>query len=268
MSTDRKIAATAATDEDGVGYKHPPMKGRFPKGKSGNPFGRRKGQRNMTSVLKEVLQQLVTVKQGDESQRLTKGEALIKVIMSKANNGDRQAIDAVSRLAETIARIDDRNSETSTAGGVMLVPGVANSVEEYKESLAKLRMQREQQDQQRQIDAPKLAKKVISLRETIDRHKGTAEGNAAAAELAQLTSSHEYQFNFHIHKYLTTDIPVVAPPKKEEPAKLPWDADEFVRMPFHARKEYARTHSEDIKPDPRSNWAPGPVHRPISKPGV
>jgi hypothetical protein len=35
-----------------------------------------------------MVHQTVTVKEGDKSKRMTKGEALIKVIMNKANNGD------------------------------------------------------------------------------------------------------------------------------------------------------------------------------------
>jgi hypothetical protein len=123
-------AGSPTAENAKAGYKHPPARSRFPKGKSGNPFGRRKGQRNLATVLIEMLHQTVTVKEGDKSKRMTKGEALIRVIMSKANNGDRRAIDAVSFLAEKIGRVDDINSETSSRGGVMLVPGVASSVEE------------------------------------------------------------------------------------------------------------------------------------------
>jgi Family of unknown function (DUF5681) len=49
-----------------VGYKHPPVKRQFLKRQSGNPRGRRKGQRNLAAVLAEVLRQTVTVtvKQG------------------------------------------------------------------------------------------------------------------------------------------------------------------------------------------------------------
>jgi hypothetical protein len=49
-----------------AGYKHPPVKNQFRKGQSGNPRGRRKGQRNLAAVLAEVLRQTVTVtvKQG------------------------------------------------------------------------------------------------------------------------------------------------------------------------------------------------------------
>ena len=153
-----KNTAAPAAEEGKGGYKRPPVKSRFPKGKSGNPFGRKKGQRNMATVLNEVLQQTVTVKQGDKSERLTKGEALIKVILTKANNGDRRAIDAVSYLAEKIGRIDDNNSETGQAGGVMLVPGVATtSIEEWKKLMAKKVKDQDERDRLRKEDARSLA---------------------------------------------------------------------------------------------------------------
>ena len=63
----------------------------------------------------------------------------------QANNDDRRAIDAVSYLAAKIGRIDDKNSETSQVGGVMLVPGVAKSIEEFTETLAKYREKKELQ---------------------------------------------------------------------------------------------------------------------------
>jgi hypothetical protein len=74
------------TTEGKVGYKRPPVKSRFRKGQSGNPHGRLKGQRNMGPVLAEVLRQTVTVKQEGKSQRMSKGEALIQMLLSKALN--------------------------------------------------------------------------------------------------------------------------------------------------------------------------------------
>ena len=51
--THQSIPTTNQPDatEGKVGYKRPPVKSRFRKGQSGNPSGRRKGQRNMGGVL-------------------------------------------------------------------------------------------------------------------------------------------------------------------------------------------------------------------------
>jgi hypothetical protein len=52
-------------------------------------------------------------------------------LLCKSQNGDRQAIDAISFLAEKIGRVDDVNSTASLRGGIMLVPGVAKSSAEW-----------------------------------------------------------------------------------------------------------------------------------------
>jgi hypothetical protein len=236
-----------------TGYKHPPAKNRFPKGKSGNPFGRRKGQRNLATVLIEILGQTVTVKQGDKSQRLTKGEALIKVILSKANNGDRRAIDAVSYLAEKIGRLDDMNSETSDRGGVMLVPGMASSIEEWQKNIAETNKRQEAKHQKERDEAAVLEEKERGLRIRMVQYKDKPEAAEAAAQLAELTSSTEYRYNFYVRRNLDLkpeELEAVSATKKEPVAKLPWDPDEYVRMPFHKRAEYARTHVENAEAPP------------------
>ncbi|HEY8670364.1 MAG TPA: DUF5681 domain-containing protein [Terriglobales bacterium] len=262
MSKDEiKNTVAPAADEGKAGYKRPPVKSRFPKGKSGNPFGRKKGQRNMATVLNEVLQQTVTVKQGDKSERLTKGEAAIKVIMNKANNGDRRAIEAVSYLAEKIGRIEDKNSETRQAGGVMLVPGVAASLEEWKAAAAKKVRDQEERDRLRKEQARTFRKWEAEYLAIINENKGTPLGDFAVTRLAEFKNTDEYRTNYFLHWHPPEEEIAVDPPKEEPPAKLPWDADEYVRMPFYARAEYARTHSEDVKPKPQPELAPHPVYR-------
>jgi hypothetical protein len=262
MSEDDIENAAAPAPGDGkAGYKRPPVKSRFPKGKSGNPFGRKKGQRNMATVLPEVLQQTVMVREGDESKRMTKGEALIKVLMSKAANGDRRAIDAISFLAEKIGRIEDKNSETSQAGGVMLVPGVAASLEEWKAAAAKKVRDQEERDRLRKEQAKTFRKWEAEYLAIIDEHKGTPLGDFAVARLAEFKNTDEYRTNYFLHWYPPEEEIAVDPPKEVPPAKLPWDAAEWLQMPFALRAEYARTHSEDVKPEPQPEMAPHAVYR-------
>jgi uncharacterized protein DUF5681 len=79
----------ANLDDDKSGYPPPPPPFRFGEGLPENPFGRRrpKAQRNLPAVLTEVLLQTVLVKQDNKSVRVTKGEAVIKKLMSMAQNG-------------------------------------------------------------------------------------------------------------------------------------------------------------------------------------
>jgi hypothetical protein len=125
------------TTEGEVGYRRPPVKSRFRKGQSGNPRGRRKGQRNLGPVLAEVLRQTVTVKQDGKAQRMSKGEALIRILLTKAHNGDRRAIKAMIELSEKIGRIEIADLKLGGRGNYefMLIPGMATSAEEWQREI-------------------------------------------------------------------------------------------------------------------------------------
>jgi hypothetical protein len=140
----------ANLDDDKSGSRPPPVKNRSGEGQTENPFGRRrpKAQRNLPAVLTEVLSQTVLIKQGDKSERMTKGDAVIKKLMSMAQNGDHRAIAAISTLAEKIGRVDDNiNSKTGGRIGIMLVPGTATP-EEWNEMMTERRRQNAEKDAQ------------------------------------------------------------------------------------------------------------------------
>jgi Family of unknown function (DUF5681) len=120
-----------------AGYKHPPVKNRFRKGQSGNPRGRRKGQRNLAPVLVEVLSQTVTVRQEGKAQRMSKGEALIKILLAMAQKGDSRAIKVVLELSDKIGRIQNAEPKLEGRGNYefMLVPGMAASAEEWQRDI-------------------------------------------------------------------------------------------------------------------------------------
>jgi hypothetical protein len=128
----------ANTTQGKVGYQRPPVESQFRKGQSGNPRGRRKGQRNLGPVLAEVLRQTVTVKQDGESERMSKGEALIRIFLTKANKGDSRAIKAVLELSEKIERIQSAELKLGGLGNYefMLIPGMAASAEEWQREIA------------------------------------------------------------------------------------------------------------------------------------
>jgi hypothetical protein len=98
-------------------------------------------------------------------------------------------------------------------------------------------------DGQRKAEAILLEAKERDLRTEMSLHQGTALANAAAARLAELTQSDEYQLNFYVRR----NLPLIQDKeetaiKKEPVAKLPFDGDEYARTRTHARKEYERTH--------------------------
>lgn len=88
-----------------VGFRKPPKKTRFRKGKSGNPKGRPKGTKNLKSDLEEELGERITLREGDRPVKLTKQRALVKSQLAKAIKGDPRAtaeiLKAIYRLVET-----------------------------------------------------------------------------------------------------------------------------------------------------------------------
>lgn len=70
-----------------VSYKKPPRKGRWPKGKSGNPKGRRKGSKNKRTIIIEMMEAKLARKIPDP-KRLTRYEAMMFKGIQKALGGD------------------------------------------------------------------------------------------------------------------------------------------------------------------------------------
>jgi Family of unknown function (DUF5681) len=188
-----QIAATKPL----TGYKHPPTKNRFQKGRSGNPRGRPKESRNLVTVLSEALNQSVTLKQDGKSKQVTKGDALIGVLLNMASKGERQAVDAVINLLGKIERLVEQPEERKNVG-VMVVPGVAKSIEEWRQVVANWTKRKELQDDKWRYDRPNVEAKVRFYRNHIMLHKGTPRGDKAAAEFNEITRSLEYIRNPYI----------------------------------------------------------------------
>ena len=72
-----------------VGYGKPPQHTRFKKGESGNPSGRPKGSKNLTTLLEKELKQRVVVTENGRRRSITKQEAMVKHLVNKAVSGDR-----------------------------------------------------------------------------------------------------------------------------------------------------------------------------------
>src|SRR6267143_103492 len=180
------------TTDGKVGYKHPPVKSQFRKGQSGNPRGRRRGQRNLSAVLAEVLRQTVTVKQGGKALRMNKGEALIQMLLAKAHNGDGRAIKAMLYLTEKIGRIDNAELKLGGRGNYefMLVPGVATSSEEWQREIAardQMADLRETLGLARRAEAsPTVTRRPVNRREKSSVKPDTAEqSNSETAAVVQ-----------------------------------------------------------------------------------
>jgi len=75
-----------------VGYGKPPHHSQFGKGHSGNPRGRAKGSRNLSTLLDSALNERVTISENGRRKRISKREAILKQLVNKAASGDPKSI--------------------------------------------------------------------------------------------------------------------------------------------------------------------------------
>ena len=132
------------SEDDDVGYKKPPKHSRFKKGKSGNPKGRPKGRKNLSTHLYRILNERILIKEGDKVCKITKGEAMLKSLMQKALKGDAKAVNLMMVALRQFG--EDEPAAVAGTSGVLAVPGMVLSEADW-EALAQ-----EQGDQDRQGD--------------------------------------------------------------------------------------------------------------------
>jgi hypothetical protein len=83
-----------------VGYGKPPKHARFKPGQSCNPKGRPKGRASPSSVIARLLNEKVTVREGDRIRKMSWLEAACRALLHKATKGDMKAFAAVTALEE------------------------------------------------------------------------------------------------------------------------------------------------------------------------
>jgi Family of unknown function (DUF5681) len=91
--------AKAAADER-VGYGRPPLVTRFRPGQSGNPRGRPKGARNLSTVIASALSERVAITENGDRRRITKLEAAIKQLVNRAAGGETRATQLLIQLVQ------------------------------------------------------------------------------------------------------------------------------------------------------------------------
>lgn len=106
-----------------VGYKKPPPRSRFRKGRSGNPKGRPKATKNLKTDLMEELAERISLREGETRKRVSKQRALVKSLTAKAIKGDTRAASAILgmiyRLLEDEAPAEEDAPLTSEERAVL-----------------------------------------------------------------------------------------------------------------------------------------------------
>lgn len=107
-TTDRKSASGAPSGSDGaddqVGYRKPPRAYTWTKGQSGNPKGRRKGAKNESTVIREVLTRKIEIRIGGRVRKTTVLEAIVfKVAEDSLKGNTKSAAFLLNRFAALVS---------------------------------------------------------------------------------------------------------------------------------------------------------------------
>ena len=113
-----KPTATPSTGRDQayeVGYGKPPADTRFKAGRSGNPKGRPKGRKNLKTIIQEVFDAKITVREGGRTRSITKAEGLVLRHFEKALKGDHHAMTALIRMAAEVGLLESSEVQLEAA---------------------------------------------------------------------------------------------------------------------------------------------------------
>ena len=102
----KKSNSSAADPAYQVGYGKPPKANQFPKGRTGNPKGKRRGEENLISVFKRHVLKRVKIKDG-QLRTITLAEAVILKNYNAALQKNPFAMSNIYRLAEDAGEFVD-----------------------------------------------------------------------------------------------------------------------------------------------------------------
>jgi hypothetical protein len=109
-----------------VGYGRPPLHSRFKPGQSGNPKGRAKGSHNLRTIVKQVSNEQISIREGDRLRRMSRMEALVRTIFIRAFKGDPKALGSLTVLLRQIGLTESEETTTELVQGAEYAAIVAD----------------------------------------------------------------------------------------------------------------------------------------------
>jgi Family of unknown function (DUF5681) len=81
-----------------VGYRRPPLHSRFKPGQLGNPKGRPKQSRNLRTIVRQVFDEQMPIREGGRLRRMPAIEALLRTWLMRALKGDLKSMSSLMVL--------------------------------------------------------------------------------------------------------------------------------------------------------------------------
>ena len=99
------------TRDYAVGYGKPPLHTRFQKGNSGNPKGRPRGKKNMSTLLNTALNASIVVVANGRRKKISKREAIVTQLVNKSAAADLKATQIVLAMLREVESQDDGSAD-------------------------------------------------------------------------------------------------------------------------------------------------------------
>ena len=78
----------------------------FGPGVSGNPSGRPRGSQNLSTLFHKILREEVSLREGGETRKVSKAEAVVRALVISAMKGDPKNVVTLFRLAEHTGELE------------------------------------------------------------------------------------------------------------------------------------------------------------------
>ena len=98
MTDDRQRGSHDDEQEEGVGYRRPPKRYRWPKGQSGNPGGKKKGTKSLKSELLSLMNETVEVPIRGKNKKVRMLSLMLRGLAAKGAKGHVAAADKLLAL--------------------------------------------------------------------------------------------------------------------------------------------------------------------------
>jgi len=109
---DRDTIGEGQCSELTVGYRHPPVHSRFKPGVSGNPAGRSKGRKNLRGIFQQILNEKVSLRDGQGVRKISTAEAALRSMVVGALKGDVRNLAMLLQVAERAGEFSDEYSDS------------------------------------------------------------------------------------------------------------------------------------------------------------
>jgi hypothetical protein len=177
-SDDTLAEAVVAAQKGKSGYKHPPESTRFRKLQSGNPEGRPKSRRNFANLVQDALNETVPVRSGKSTKNMATCEAMLRVLVNKAGQGNGPALSEMLRLLATTGRTTEITDEEREKRSMHLQRPLSREELDLKMSAARER------DRQRYLAMAEINEATSERSEDVTIPRDVRDGDNLVSEAA------------------------------------------------------------------------------------